>query len=141
MDGKGIRWLLFLATFLASSTVAVSQESGSALALGSNPYWDSWGNCNNYIPHGWSSTWWNYYPSNSWGGVSAYLEWQDSGGSWHIEMAPPGQTASGTGNTVTIDNYWGATARGSWLEIATHSGSMSPLTGGGQSSQKSIWCG
>jgi len=24
MDGKGIRWLLFLATFLASSTVAVS---------------------------------------------------------------------------------------------------------------------
>ncbi len=140
MHPKGIRWLLFLMAFLASPAGVLSRVPGSALALGSNPYWGSWGNCNSWIPHGWSSTWWNYYPSSSWGG-SVHI-WSgkipaDTGESKWLRRSEP-HPARVTRLRSTII---GARPRGSWLEVATHSGSMSPLTGGGKSSQQSIWCG
>lgn len=110
-------------------------------ASGSNPYWDSYGNCNSWIPHGWSQTWWNSFPSNSFGSVDqAQLQWYNtSTGNWVVEKYSSG-FASGSTNTATADNYWGVTARGSWQEVAHHSGSMSPLTST-QVSSKSIWCG
>lgn len=110
-------------------------------ASGVNPYWASYGNCNNWIPHGWSQTWWNSYPSDSFGSVdTVQFQWYNPAtGKWYVEKYSSAM-ARGSTNTATANNYWGVTARGSWQEVALHSGNIGELVVQ-QTSGKPIWCG
>ena len=132
---EGFRRPLFVAALLFPWVVG-SLSSGPIAQAGSVS-WGTNGNCNYYIPHGWSWTSWSGYLSTDSGSVYGQLDWWD-GIEYAKQMSTSGQ-AQGSSNTAWADNYLGYNEQGtgSWRQWANHSGTM---INGNQYSQHYMWC-
>lgn len=97
----------------------------AAPAFASSVSYNSSGNCNNWIPHGWSETTWSGYTSNDTGYAQENLSWY-TGGSWHIMMWDNDvYKIYGNGDT-TAEAYFGDSMQGtgSWQEDGWHWGTI-----------------
>lgn len=129
------RWVFVIALLLPWIGAQLAEPFG---AEGASSGWGSNGNCNNWVPHGWSWTQWSGQPSGSSGGLSGSLDWYDGFG-W-VSQQGNEAAANGASGDPMVDNYLGTNEQGtgSWQESAGHSATFWQTS---QSSQHSIWCG
>lgn len=130
-------YLLLAAVLVLPWTQAVGWAVPITQAA-SNVYFGSNGNCNSWVPHGWSWTQWSGWPTPVSAGVDGTLQW-NTGYSW-VDEKYNEKSAYGTSGDATVDNYLGTALEGSgsWREIGAHNGGLWDAT---QHSLQSIWCG
>lgn len=134
----GRKRLLFIGALLVPWLTALL-PSGERVEAGSVNYGSN-GNCNNWLPTGWSYTQWMSYPATSTGSTYGELDWYD-GTEWTRQLW---NTESGSGASAdpTVDNNWPFNEEGTqtWREWGNHSGTM--ISNSPQyDTPTEIWCG
>lgn len=133
------RWRALLVPVILGSAVAV----GTASVQISHAETDNFsynGNCNNWVPHGWSTYSWSGAVASTHAFTATGLyEWSTTYNSYVYEYGVQSSTVYGTSGTVTADAYWpyGSEYGTKWQVQSAYNenGSYSP-TG-----TTNIWCG
>lgn len=138
MQARQLRHCVLIAAALLFPWLPALAPIAPVTQAATNVYFGSNGNCNNWVPHGWSWTQWSGWSTPVSAGVDGTLQW-NTGYSW-VDEKYYEESAYGTSGDATVDNYFGSAEQGSgwWREIGDHDGGLWDAT---QHSIESIWCG
>ena len=134
-----IPWRLLLAPVCLLVLIAPSAVAHYQTAYAGSYSLGDTGNCNNWVPYGYSYTSWQDEPSNASGSVHGRLDHLENG-SWVVYM-DQSDTVSNTGyGTASVTNNWGfyEYGTGSWQEEGWHWGTF---FSGVNYQYQHIWCG